>query len=226
MLKFRRHAGADSDEIAVTIDQLVIAGWTGRDEAAVRHHIEELAAIGVARPSTVPLFYRVGAGQLTQTERLQVVGGETSGEAEPVIVSLADGLWLAVGSDHTDRKLEAVSVALSKQVCGKVIGRELWRLDDVAARWDRLVLRAHAEIDGRKTLYQDGTMAAIRPASDLIQRYAGDGRLPPGTAMFCGTVPAKGGVRPASRFEMAIEDPETGRALRHAYAVDALPVVA
>ena len=38
--------------------RLVIAGWTGRDAAGIQHHIEELAALGVPRPSTVPLYYR------------------------------------------------------------------------------------------------------------------------------------------------------------------------
>ncbi|MEL6483080.1 MAG: DUF2848 family protein, partial [Pseudomonadota bacterium] len=37
----------------------LVAGWTGRDPAKVAHHIEELAAIGVAPPSTTPLYYRV-----------------------------------------------------------------------------------------------------------------------------------------------------------------------
>ena len=35
---------------------------------------------------------------------------------------------------------------------------------------------------------------------------------------------AIGGIRPAERFEVELEDPVLGRTLRHAYAVDALPV--
>ena len=42
--------------------QLVIAGWTGRDEAALRKHIKELAEIGVKPPRTTPIFYR-GVGK-------------------------------------------------------------------------------------------------------------------------------------------------------------------
>ena len=34
------------------IDELVIAGWTGRDVAALNHHIDELKAIGVPPPSS------------------------------------------------------------------------------------------------------------------------------------------------------------------------------
>lgn len=224
MLTFTRHANGRSDRIAAEIGTLVIAGWTGRDDAAIRHHIEELAAIGVPRPSTVPLFYRVAATQLTQATTLQVLGLDSSGEVEPVIVALADGLWLGIGSDHTDRKAEAISVALSKQLCGKAIGTELWRLDELD--WDKLVLRAHATIDGQRVLYQEGSVAGIRAPGDLIRRYAGADTLPPGTAMFCGTLGAKGGVRPGTRFEMEIEDPVRRRSLRHAYTIEALPVIA
>lgn len=224
MLQFTRHSAGGTDRVTASIDTLVIAGWTGRDESAIRHHIEELAAIGVPRPSTVPLFYRVAATQLTQTDKLQVLGPDSSGEAEPVVVALDDGLWLGVGSDHTDRKAESISVALSKQLCGKVIGRELWRLDEVIADWDRLILRAHAEFDGRRTLYQEGPLAAMRTPDDLMQHYGR--KLAAGSAMFCGTLAAKGGVRPATRFEMEIEDPKRGRVLRHAYAIEALPVIA
>lgn len=227
MLQFTRTAGGRTDRIAAEIDTLIIAGWTGRDEAAIRHHIEELAAIGVPRPSTVPLFYRVAATQLTQTAHLQALGPDSSGEVEPVVVALADGLWLGLGSDHTDRKAESISVALSKQLCGKVIGTELWRLDEIARDWDKLILRSHAEIDGRRTLYQEGPLAGIRTPDDLMTRYAGTGKgLPAGTVMFCGTLGAKGGIRPATRFEMEIEDPVRRRSLRHAYTVEALPVVA
>ena len=41
------------------IKSLVIAGWTGRNVAALEAHIKELEAIGVKRPKTVPIFYRV-----------------------------------------------------------------------------------------------------------------------------------------------------------------------
>ena len=63
----------------------------------------------------------------------------------------------------------------------------------------------------------------MRRPDDLITRYGSP--LAPGTVMFCGTLSAIGGIRPASRFEMELEDPVLGRTLRHAYAIDVLPVV-
>jgi hypothetical protein len=218
-------ARVELDGRAYDIDDLVIAGWTGRDVAALEHHIEELKAIGVQPPSKVPLYYRVSASLLTQVEAIQVVGDDTSGEAEPVLVGTVDRLWVTVGADHTDRKLEAYGVAQSKQVCPKVIGRTAWRFEDVEPHWDQLILRSFIEQDGKKVPYQEGLLGKIRAPRDLIAGWRGDKRLPAGVAMFCGTLPAIGGIRSSSRFDMEIEDPVLGRRLSHSYIVQALPIV-
>src|SRR5690606_15041603 len=165
MLAFERHARGRTDRIQFTPAQLIVAGWTGRDEAALRRHIEELAEIGVPRPSSVPVYYRIAAGNLTQSQRVEVLGPDTSGEIEPVIVAHADGLWLGLGSDHTDRKAERMGIALSKQLCVKPIAAALWRFDEVSAHWDELTLRAHATIDGTRVVYQEGRLAAMRHPS-------------------------------------------------------------
>lgn len=226
MLTFHREAAGRRDVIALTPNSLVIAGWAGRDEAAIRHHIEELAAIGVPPPSSVPVYYRAAAATLTQSPRLEVLGPDSSGEAEPVIVSLADGLWLGLGSDHTDRKAETIGIALSKQLCGKPVGTGLWRLDEVAPHWDDLILRSYATIDGARLLYQEGRLTALRTPGDLMARRPGGPDLPPGMVMFGGTLGAIGGIRPATRFEMELEDPVLKRRLAHAYDIAVLPVVA
>jgi len=223
MLTFDLHTRQGLERISFAPAALIVAGWTGRDEAALNHHIEELAAIGVPRPSSVPVFYRNSVLNLTQAPVLEVLGPDTSGEVEPVVVAHGGKLCLGIGSDHTDRKAETLGIALSKQLCSKPIGGDLWLLDDVAAHWDRLQLRSFATIDGTRVLYQDGTLAAMRHPADLLARYGKP--LTDGTVMFCGTLPAIGGIRPASRFEMELEDPVLGRALRHAYDIRVLPVV-
>ncbi|MBX9593908.1 MAG: DUF2848 domain-containing protein [Roseomonas sp.] len=222
MLTFDRIATAGMDRVAVEVTNLVIAGWAGRDEAAVRHHIEELAAIGVPPPSSVPVYYRAAAANLTQAPTLEVLGPDSSGEVEPILLSLADGLWLGIGSDHTDRKAEAAGIALSKQLCGKPVGTTLWRFEEMEAHWDALEMRALATIDGEETLYQQGRLAALRHPRDLMARGPA---LPPGSLMFCGTLGAIGGIRPSSRFAMELHDPVLGRTLRHEYGIHVLPVV-
>ena len=198
------------------ISQLVIAGWTGRDEAALRKHIKELEEIGVKPPKTTPIFYRVSANLFCHADEIQVSGPDTSGEVEFVLVSSAEGLKVAVGSDHTDRKAETIGVSLSKQLCAKPVSRESWRYDEVKAHWEKLLLRAWA--DGE--LYQEGPVSAMRSPEDLMARYP----LKPGWAMFGGTLAAKGGIRPAGRFAMELEDPVLGRNLRHEYRIHVLPV--
>jgi hypothetical protein len=119
--------------LSVTPTELVIAGWTGRNHAAIEHHIHELEALGVPRPSTVPLYYRVSHQQLTQDDTVQALGAESSGEAEPVLFFTQGEWWLTVGSDHTDRQVETYSVAVSKQMCAKPLARVAWRWADVVA---------------------------------------------------------------------------------------------
>ena len=219
--------GAPARTEQVTLGEFVIAGWTARDMAAVQHHIDELARLGVPAPSTVPLFYRVAASQVTQDATVQVLGADSSGEAEPVLFSHAGEMWLTVGSDHTDRKVETYSVAVSKQMCAKPVATTAWRLRDVESRWDQLILRSFITEGGVKVAYQQGPLAAMRTPGDLIPRYCqGATVLPDGVMMSCGTLSAIGGVRPALDCHLEIEDPVAGRVLRHSYALDVLPVVA
>lgn len=211
----------------ITVSELVVAGWTGRNTEAVQHHIEELAALGVPAPSQVPLYYRVGAELLTQAPAISVLGADTSGEAEPLLICDATGtLWLGLASDHTDRALETLSVAKSKQVCPKPVARDLWRFDTVLPYLDDLILHSdileHEEEDSKR--YQSGTLGAIRPLTDLMQGLPG-GRLAPGKAMLCGTLPAIGGIRRANTFSMMLQDPKSGRTLTHAYKTTELPVI-
>lgn len=209
----------------IEIAQLVIAGWTGRDKASVEKHIAELAAIGVKRPRTVPTFYPLGAGLLTAAREIEVVGTDSSGEVEFVLVSAPDGLYVGVGSDHTDRKVEAYGVTVSKQMCPKPLGAELWPFAEVDAHWDRLVLRSHVTRRGRRKLYQEGEVSRMLPPRELMGRYSGaSGFLVPGTAMFCGTLAVHGEIGGGERFEVELHDPLVGRSLRHEYAVRELEI--
>ena len=212
-------------ERRVHIGHLVIAGWTGRNKVAMNAHIEELAAIGVPRPATTPIFYRVSASLLTNDNAIEVSGKGSSGEVEPVLVSLDDGLWVGVGSDHTDREAETAGITIAKQLCPKVISKTLWRFDDVAAHWDDLQLRSHAVIGGQRRLYQEGKTSVMLRPEDLITRYAGraDG-LAPGSVMFCGTMAVHGGIEPGEVFETELTDPAMGREISHTYRIDTLPI--
>ena len=215
-------AGSGLRHHNVPIDHAVIAGWTGRDAAAVEKHIKELEVLGVKRPATTPIFYRVAAARLTTDDTIEVMGGASSGEVEFVLLQFHGKLWVGTGSDHTDREVEAYGVTVSKQMCEKPVAPQFWAFDDVAAHWDRLMLRSHATTAGKRVLYQEGSVAAMRQPEDLIARYARGG-LDEGTLMFCGTLAVHGGLRPAEKFEFELEDPMRGRKIHHTYSVLSLP---
>jgi len=220
-LNFRIHAdGAIRDE-AVTIRTLIIAGWTGRDEAALEKHICELEELGVARPASTPIFYRVAAARLSTAPAVEMSGGQSSGEVEFVLVRHGGRLYVGVGSDHTDRQVETYNVTVSKQMCEKPVAGELWDFEEVRGHWDQLKLRSWAE--GGK-LYQEGSVTAMRSPDDLMSRFA-PGGLPDGAAMFCGTLAAIGGIRPSADFAFELEDPVLGRSIRHRYEIAELPIL-
>jgi hypothetical protein len=211
--------------LTLPIDQAVIAGWTGRDPVARDEHIAELEAIGIARPATTPIYYRVAARRLTMADSIEVCGGDSSGEVEFVLIGWQGRIFVGCGSDHTDRRVESYSVTVSKQMCDKSIAPELWELEDVIGHWDLMILRAFAWIDGARVLYQEGTLDAMLSVKELLARGFKDGKLPDGCAMYGGTFAAMGGIRPADRFEYELEDPVLKRVIRHGYDVIALPML-
>lgn len=227
MFEFVVHGkdGSQTD-LKVDIASLVIAGWAGRDPAAIEHHIEELEAIGVPRPSQVPLFYRVASQLLSQSAEIEVLGDKCSGEVEVLLFAHGGQIYMTLTSDHTDRGLETVSVAHSKQVCPKPIGRHAWRLKDVLNHWDQLLIESSIQDSGREVVYQHGALAALLPPQALLQKFFASTDMPDGWAMSCGTVATKGTIRSSPAFHMALIDPVLGREIRHAYDVNVLPVVA
>ena len=210
--------------LTLSISEAVIAGWTGRDPVARDKHIAELAAIGIAPPASTPIYYRVSASRLTTAGSIECTGTDSSGEVEFVLFGSQGRVFVGVGSDHTDRKVETYNITVSKQMCDKPIAPVVWDFADVADHWDQIVLRSFAWIDGARVLYQEGTLSGMLPVTDLIQRGFGGAALPDGCAMFGGTFAAKGGIRPAARFDYEIEDLVLKRIISHGYDIATLPV--
>ena len=228
-VQFNIHPSGATRALSLNVHTLIVAGWAGRDIAAIEHHIEELAELGVPRPSSVPLYYRIGKNQMVQDAEIQVVGPHSSGEIEALVFAAEGKLFVGISSDHTDRKLEAHSVALSKQVCAKPASTDAWELAEVEGHWDELIVRSWIEEDGKRVLYQEGALASLRPPRELIDGYlksVGQSTFADGTSMTCGTVAAIGGIRPSTSFEMELYDPRLNRSLKHRYTSQILPEVA
>jgi hypothetical protein len=225
VLPFIFHGKAAPERRDVQIDHLVIAGWTGRDKAALEKHIAELEAIGVKRPATTPIFYRASVARLTTGDSIEALGDASSGEAEFILLQHGGRLWVGAGSDHTDREVEKYGVSVSKQMCDKPIAPQFWDYTEVAPHWDRLMLRAYILENGARTLYQEGSVAAMLDPLALIQQFAGKAGLAENTLMFCGTLAARGGVRPSEVFEFELDDPVLARKIHQRYSVHDLPVL-
>jgi hypothetical protein len=212
--------------VEVQVNELVVAGWTGRDQAAIVAHVKEMKEWGVSGPTQTPMYYRVAASLLTTAEEIEVIGRDSSGEAEFVLFNVNGEILVGTGSDHTDRKAEAMGITLAKQMCAKVVAGEAWAWRDVEPHWDELVIRSWATIGGERVLYQEGKVTVMRHPQELMELYGERTGLKfgPGFAMYGGTFAAMGGIRWADEFEFAIEDPVMGRRIGHRYRVKNLPV--
>ena len=170
--------------VAVDVERLIVAGFTGRDPQAVRRHIDELARDGIAAPSEVPAFYVVTVVLLTTSDEVDVEGERTSGEVEPVLFVTPGGTFVGVGSDHTDRTLEREDIHAAKAACPKIVSRDVVRIEEVADRWDDLVIRSR--IGGE--VYQEAPLAGLLHPDDVLAKI---GEPLSDAVVFLGTVPLR-----------------------------------
>jgi hypothetical protein len=203
-----------------TLGAVIVAGYTGRDRAHVLEHIEELAAIGVPRPESIPSYFVLPPMVATTDDVIVVAGDQTSGEAEVCLIVEGDDVRVTLASDHTDRAAETVDIGMSKALCPTPIATESWALADVDGRWDDLVLRSWVTIAGEEVPYQDAGCDVLVPPPDLL---AGAPTLAVDRfALLTGTVPVIGGIRPADAFRAELHDPERDRSIHLSYAISPL----
>lgn len=206
-------------------ERMVNAGYTGRNQAEVRQHIEELAKKGIPGPPTTPTLYPVIRRALVKDPAIEVYSRETCGEAEYVLlVENEDRIYVGVGSDHTDRKLEEWDIPRAKQICPNVIGETVWDLEDVAGHWDELVLRCRQVVDGREILYQEGKLARLLAPRELMAFVrAKTGGTLDGTIIFSGTLSAlTGGFVYGDALHAELADSQINRRLALAYDIHSL----
>lgn len=212
-----RPIGTDFD-LQLDASRLIVAGYTGSDAAAVAAHIEELAAIGIPPPASVPAFFELDPSLVTSDPVVAITGSNTSGEVEPVLIRHNGRHYLGVGSDHTDRDLERTDIAASKAACPKPVGHRVIALpDDLAAlSWDAIEIESN--VDGEP--YQRGVLALLRTPTDLLSRLTSTlGEVTDDLVIFCGTLPLLTGAFRAGRlWRLHLKlDPNTS--LTHAYEV-------
>lgn len=205
-----------------TVDRMVNAGFTGRDQAEVRHHLDELSAKGIDVPETTPLIYPVIPSTLTTDTSITVYGEETSGEIEYVLFVKDDKeIYVGIGSDHTDRKLEEVDIPRAKQITPNLISPVVWELSDVVNHWDDLIMECSVKKGKDTFLYQKGGLDLLMSPPELMEFVAKniEGELN-NIAIFSGTVKME---TPdfvfADTFSGLLTDPVLDRSIGFSYAV-------
>ena len=209
----------DGTVFRYTAKRLIVAGYTGRDTAAVAAYIAKLDAEGIAPPAEVPSYFTLGVDRLTTASRIEVATPSSCGEVEFALLVGDDDIWVAAASDHTDRALEAQDILASKQSCPKVLSTAVWRLDDVEEHWDDLIFESRTPA-GSTPEYQIGPVAALRPPRELLalveERFGGP---MPGTVILSGTIAASSDFTFHSSFDAELRDPVLGRSLRASYSI-------
>jgi len=203
--------------------RLLIAGYTGKDQASVKKHIDELREIGVPAPPQVPMIYDVSTNLLTTSPSISVVQESSSGEAEVVIMNVKGKWYVGLGSDHTDRELEKLSIQKSKQVCSKPISTQFWLLDDIESRWDDIEMRSWMIVNGEKKEYQTGTLGEFLHPKELIKIITERGYYSEDLMVFCGTLPiVTGEFIYGDGFSAELYDALTDRKIQLDYKVHIL----
>ncbi|HHY30091.1 MAG TPA: DUF2848 family protein [Syntrophaceticus sp.] len=216
--------GDKNKQVSFVVRKLINAGYTGRNQKEVKKHVDELKEMGVPAPESVPTYYLKSSMLLTTDDFYEVVDEDSTGEAEYALLIGKNRIYVAVGSDHTDRKLEITSIPKAKQLSPNFISSSVWLFEDVKEQWDEIELRSWIG-RGRDTLYQEATLAAFMRPEELLERVKAllGGNLEEGTVIFSGTVGALVKGMPFSdSFEVELLDRNKNRSLTCGYNLQVL----
>lgn len=194
-------------------------GSATRNPETARAHQEEVKHIGITIAFDVPAprIYPMSSQVISTADEVTVQTDRSSGEVE-IVLYMGDELYVGVGSDHTDRALEKVSIVWSKQACANVLAPVLWRFADIAAHWDECRMTSH--VGGQ--LYQDCSVAAFLRPEDMLRILSERTvSLPKRDFMvFCGTIASLDKTMGfGADWSFSMTDPVLKRNISHAYRV-------
>jgi len=226
ILKLYVEEGEKQKELFFKLRRMVNAGYTGRDSQKVKKHIEELGKEGIPPPESIPMIYEIISKLIYFDEEIEVIGNKTSGEAEFVLLCTGEDVFIGVGSDHTDRELEKVSIIKSKQICPNMMSRNVWNYEEVKEQWDEMILRGWVKDEnGEKCLYQEAPLSTIMSPKDLIGFVEDklDDKNLDGLIIYSGTVAIiTEKIIYSDYFEAELYNPKTNRKLTCAYKANSL----
>ncbi len=223
-IKLELESAAGSRELAFAFGRMVNAGYTGRNQAEVQRHIDELAAKGIPGPKKIPTLFPVICQTLLSQPEIEVYGEETSGEVEYVLlVQDPQTIYVGLGSDHTDRHLEETDIPRAKQITPNLISAKVWPLSEVKDHWDRLLIRSSVVNQGRQEVVQEGRLELMMAPDDLMSFVQSQIGPLDNTVIYSGTLGTLSGEFAfGRRFICELLDEELGRRLDLAYDIKPL----
>lgn len=210
-----------TDRVELTVSDLILTGFGGRDPVHINAHIAEMTALGVKPPLKTPCFYPVNPALLSQSAEITVYGHDTAFEVEFVLFASGGQQFVTVGNDQFDLEVERlISAEKGKNLCMKSVADEAWVLSGVLQRWDELQLQLFC--DGRK--FQEALVRELLHPEvllDLVESDCGTGG--DGRVIFSGTIPllAKAPSAPY-KIEINLTDPLCNRTIHHSFRVNNL----
>lgn len=205
-------------EQKIDLDKLIVVGFAGRDIKKTMEHIHELEAEGIKCPKSVPVIYQCAKEILTTNDNIDVIADKTSGEVEYLVLIRDGKYYIGLGSDHTDRSLEAVSIHKSKQVCLKPYATDFWAYDEIKEHFSEIKLVSTQVVDGKEIEYQMGVTSDLLPLETIIAAVEKEISTA-NSLIFTGTVPLKEGFKFGSKFSCKLIDEKLNRELALTYTV-------
>ena len=218
---------AEAIEVEFNVSRVYNLGFTIRDPEKMQAHLDEVEKEGVPPPSTdnPPIIFPISAWATITDSVIPVQYRTTSGEIEIVTIVCNDEVYVGVGSDHTDRELEAINIPWAKQVTPNVLAPTVWAWGDVADHWDEILLESYVFEGEEQKLYQQAGVDEFWTPIEMVESLHGrikpvkDGCL----VLFSGTVVSVDGkLNYARQWLLSMIDPVLNRRIDHRYQVEVL----
>ena len=186
-------------QIEFDLNRLLIVGYSGSNIEKIKEHIKELKEhLGVPEPKRIPTIFECSRELLTTEKNIKFIGDMTSGEVEYLIIKHSNEIYIGIGSDHTDRKLESISVPKAKQIEAE----------------------SYQNIDRKKVLYQKGKLSEILPVEKIISELENRVGNIEDSVIFSGTVPLASTFKYGNEFICKIFDKNNNSTLNLNYKIN------
>lgn len=201
--------------------KVIAMGFTARNQEQMKKNLEALKKEGIEYPSSFPQVYPCIKNVLDSGDEIDVLSENTCGEVEYLILKIKNELFIGVGSDHADKKIEKKSILYSKNICPKPFKNLFWRYSQVRDHWDDLIIRSWQKDGNEFIKYQDSSVSNILQPSHVLKSISSCMDDNEDYIIFCGSVAnITGRYIYGEEFIYEIEDPILKRNIKGSYKIN------